>query len=498
MKLLKKFKELSLAKQLQLLFTISSSILIAFLILISYYLIYWLKEKLIEETDDLVDSIQEEEMIRLMQLNAKSITTEFSYFLALPTYLARLSSDICEERFPLVKGKGTFNYTEAISLDISLFSSKSEVSITGKELVSNESSLDAILPSLKSENFLQLYQGFEIDDLIHIYPPITMPVGYTPSIREWYYTAKRTIGEPVFTEPYADAFSGEWIISTSHAITCYSQFLGVSAADITLKSIRNRLSTSSLPRNGFFLLVSASGIIVTMPKSWTGETARLNDTELTGFPQSLWMKAIDETTNIHHRYRFQDQSGSSVFCFRNLIKPSVINKTTHFLFVCGYENIQDVFSQSTEKVFEKTNTVIFWMVLGISVGVFFGTVVIIFWISRKISVEVDFLVKTVQAICAKSVFPDCAGLVKVDQRDQEKNFFGLIPKGIEKVRGLQNREKEFYSYTWGVTRPNDRFLYNSWEAKKYPRNYSSCVQIKWRDLFAELIRRTFHSGHYDL
>lgn len=497
MKFFQKFKELSLAKQLQLLFTISSSVLIICLIVISYYLIFWLRENLTEETTDLIDSKQEEELIRLMQLNAQSITTEFSYYLALPKYLSRQHNNLCEGRYPLSRGSGTFNATEAKLLNKGVFFSKNELSATGKELVYNESALDAIMPFLKSKNFYPMYLGFEVDDIFHIYPPVQMPKGYTPSIREWYYTAKNSKGVPVFTEPYNDASSNQWIISASYSLTCYNTFIGVSAADVTLKSLRTRLSSNSIPSSGFFMLVSASGIIVTMPSTWSGETARLNDTELTGFSSSQWQQVINEETKISHKYKFTDQTNSDLYCYRSLIKPSGQTKTTHFLFICAKQGSQYIFKENPSEVFKKTNNVIFWIVLGISFGVFFGTVAIIFWISKKISIEMEFLVRCINSICGKSIFPDCTSFVKIVPNDEKINFFGLIPKGIEKVRNLQSKEKEYANFTWGVTRPNDKFLFNRWEEKKYPKNYSSCVQIKWRDLFVELIRRTFHSGHFD-
>ena len=497
MKIFEKFKELSLAKQLQLLFTISSSVLIICLIVISYYLIFWLREHLTEKTTDLIDSKQEGELIRLMQLNAQAISTEFSYYLALPKYLSRQHNNICEGRYPLSKGSGTFNETEAKSSNIGVFYTKNEISSLGKELVSNESTLDVIMPFLKSKNLSPIYLGFEIDELFHIYPPVQMPEVYTPSIREWYYTAKNSTGVPIFTEPYQDFRTKEWVISACHSISCYNSFIGVSAADVTLKSLRSRLSSNSVSSSWFFMLVSASGIIVTMPSTWLGETARLNDTELTGFSSSEWLQVIDEETEISHKYKFTDQNKSQLYCYRSLIKPSGQNKTTHFLFICEKEGVQNIFKQKPSEIFKKTNNVIFWIVLGISFGVFFGTVAIIFWISKKITVEMEFLVRCINSICGKSIFPDCTSFVKIVPNDEKINFFGLIPKGIEKVRNLQNKEREFANFTWGVTRPNDKFLFNRWEEKKYPKNYSSCVQIKWRDLFVELIRRTFHSGHFD-
>lgn len=249
---MEKFKELSLAKQLQVLFTTSATFLILLLILIAYYLIYWLKTQLTEETSTLVDNTLETHMIRIMQLESVEISFTFSYYLSIPVYLGNLHSQVCEGRFPLTAGKGTFNVTEAKILNKGAFFSLASVSSEGYQLVHNESSLDQLFPYLSSSNLLQIYLGFEVDYLFHIYPAVLMPSEYNPLIREWFYTAKDSRGYPVFTEPYIDARTHDWIISTSYSIFCYEEFVGVAAADITLESLRNSLDEANLPSGAFF------------------------------------------------------------------------------------------------------------------------------------------------------------------------------------------------------------------------------------------------------
>lgn len=497
MRILKKFKEISLSKQLQVLFTVSASILIFFLILVSYYLIYWLKSKLTEDITVLVSQVQEDQLIRLMELNSGLISTEFSYYLSLSVYLGNLHTEICEGKFPLSAGEGTFDVTEAKKSDKGSFFTKDILSTEGQDLVHNESSLDQVFPFLKSSNLLQIYLGFEVDYLFHSYPPTQMPVGYNPSIREWYYTAKSSYKRGVFTEPYIDASSRMWVISTSYGIYCYDNFVGVAATDITLKSLRNRLSEASLLNGGFFMLVSASGIVVTMPPTWNGETVRLNDTELTGFSSELWELTINPNTSLNHKYKFEDQNSDYLTCFRSLIMPSGQTKVTHYLFSCSVEYTEVIFSKEPAEVFEKTNSYIFWIVFGVAFGVFILTVGIIFWISRKISSEFDLLINAIFGICAKSVFPDTLSYSKYSLSDCKNQLFGLGLKGIEKIERLKNKENEFIGYTWGVTRPNDKYLFNVWETRRYPRNYKSSVQIKWRNLFEELIKRTLQYESFD-
>lgn len=497
MQLLNKFKELSLSKQLQVLFTVSASALILFLILISYYLIYWLKSQLSDDISALVIDTEEEQLIRLMVLNSRTISNELSYFLSLSIYLSALHKKICEGNFPLSPGEGTFNVTEAQMLDKACFFTRESLTSQGYELVRNESALDSILPLLKSSNLLQIYFGFEVDLIFHSYPAVVMPAQYNPSIREWYYTAKGSSEAGIFTEPYLDASSGVWIISTSSSVYCYDKFVGVAATDITLKSIRSRLNSANLPNGGFFMLVSASGIVVTMPPNWKGETVRLNDTEKTGFSSELWQTTTNKQTPLDYQYKFTDQNSNLQICYRSQIIPSGQTQVTHYLFSCSSKISYSIFSQKPEDVFKKTNSDIFWIILGIAFGVFLLTVGIIFWISRKINAEFNVLVKTVYGICTKSIFPDTLSYFKYSAEEHQKHLFGLGSKGIEKIEKLQCKEKEFFGFTWGVTRPNDKFLYNEWENRKFPRNLKSCVQIKWRELFVEIIKRAFHYGNFE-
>lgn len=234
-----------------------------------------------------------------------------------------------------------------------------------------------------------------------------------------------------------------------------------------------------------------------MPKLWGGDTARLNDTQKTGFPANLWQIAIDPESPYDYRYEFIDQNNTGQICYRSSIVPSGQLRTTHYLFICAPEANLGIFSQDPEDVFQNSTSYIFWIVLSVSITVLVGTVSIIFWISQKIAGEFEILVNAIYGICAKSIFPDSLNYYKSSEEEGKNQIFGLLPKGIEKIRKLKEKENEFYNFTWGVTRPNDRFLFSEWQTRRYPKNSKSCVQVRWRDLFAELIRRTFNSGNFD-
>lgn len=56
-------------------------------------------------------------------------------------------------------------------------------------------------------------------------------------VREWFYRAKEANGETVITNPYVDAATFDWIMTSSKAIYENGEFIAVVAFDFTIKNV---------------------------------------------------------------------------------------------------------------------------------------------------------------------------------------------------------------------------------------------------------------------
>ena len=492
MELISKYNELSVGAQVQLLFTLGSVILISILILISNYQIIWVQDSLVSGSSNVVLSSLELQMIDLLLLNSHFISTELSSYLAIASMLSISSSQVCTRTFPLAKGVPIFSQSQALAENKGAFSSKIPISAEGLNWACEDSALDSIFPYLLNSNLLQVYLGYELDRIFHIYPAVNMPVNYNPTIREWYYTAKFTPDYPVFTEPYIDAVINDWVISSSRSVICNNTFLGVAAVDITLKSITERLDKLTILKSGFFLLVSETGLIITMPSGWQGQSARLNDTEATGFPSQLWLQALDKNSSVDTKYQFQDINGNSLLCFREFIQPAGQESITHYLFVCALESEAAGLVSQLNLIGDSDNAELFWIVFSIGMASFTTVILAIIWYTRKIASELKVILEVSSKICDRALFPDFLSHLQFSQSEEKINMFGLVKLGMKKIRSLTAQERQMSSFQWGSTRPTDSYLFNSWQDKRYPLNSHHSKEMSWRSLFAEIFQKVVH------
>lgn len=91
----------------------------------------------------------------------------------------------------------------------------------------------------------------------------TLPADYDPRTRPWYKKAM-DLGRSSLTDPYLDAASGEFIISTLAPVK-QGSYQGVAGADITLKAIDDMLSVINLAGTGYAALISHEGTVLYHP-----------------------------------------------------------------------------------------------------------------------------------------------------------------------------------------------------------------------------------------
>lgn len=94
------------------------------------------------------------------------------------------------------------------------------------------------------ENILKNYTNFEAvylglkDGTMLLKPDLDLPSDYDPTIRPWYKTAIAKPGKVVVSEPYADASSGNILITVSKTVTDENgKIIGVLGIDLSIKNL---------------------------------------------------------------------------------------------------------------------------------------------------------------------------------------------------------------------------------------------------------------------
>ncbi|HEY9577606.1 MAG TPA: cache domain-containing protein, partial [Pseudobacillus sp.] len=100
---------------------------------------------------------------------------------------------------------------------------------------------------------------------IYEYPDIEMPEGYDPRERDWYKNAMKSDGEAVWSEPYLESTSGDYMITLSKPIIVENRKIGVLAMDIVLSVMTDRLSEMNIGYNGTPIIISKEGAGIVHP-----------------------------------------------------------------------------------------------------------------------------------------------------------------------------------------------------------------------------------------
>ncbi|WP_035079401.1 methyl-accepting chemotaxis protein [Devosia riboflavina] len=110
-------------------------------------------------------------------------------------------------------------------------------------------------------NFISTYFGHAATGQFDTFPANELPEGYDPRVRPWYQDAVAA-GGTVLTEPYADASSGDLIVSLATPVSVNGQVTGVVASDFSIAAIVAMLAEVDLGGKGELFLASANGTIL--------------------------------------------------------------------------------------------------------------------------------------------------------------------------------------------------------------------------------------------
>ncbi len=118
-------------------------------------------------------------------------------------------------------------------------------------------------PLLK-EQFLLIFGGLESDGVRITNTQSWNPTGWDARKRPWYPVAKDS-AHATLTEPYADAATGEILISAVAKLTDKGLFMGAFGGDLSLKIISDAVNALDLNGAGQAFLMAGNGKIISHP-----------------------------------------------------------------------------------------------------------------------------------------------------------------------------------------------------------------------------------------
>ncbi len=156
-----------------------------------------------------------------------------------------------------------------------------------------------------------IYLGLD-DGRFLVYPSFDIPEGFDPRQRPWYRDAQANSGKLVWTEPYIDVATSEYIITAVKELKDrQGNVVGAIGADVNLQKLTGLISEIKLGERGYSFIIDSKGVVVAHP-----------DKELIG-------------TNLIEKHEglktiLQEQEGSMEYSFNNeeQLLSFVTNNTT--------------------------------------------------------------------------------------------------------------------------------------------------------------------------
>lgn len=483
-----------LGRQLQVIFISSGFLLALILIIITKFQLDWLRGQVTGNSSKVIQDNVLSHMHSLGSIEAKYLTNEFSNYIAIVKNLNRTDSMILG--FGYYGNESPFQPGTPVSHDIysdtdidyttGCYMSRLVLSAEGEALEIQDSSMDKVYPLIYNSNFLGLYQGYEIDEIIHYYPGyITSDLEYTPLVREWYYKAVDNPTEVIITEPYTDSTTGIWVVTVSTAILDLDgNIYGVAAADITLKTLTTKTSEAKVLELGFALLISQGGMVLAMPDSWqpidSSTTLRIYDESNTGISETQWDEIKLLGPNDH--YFFNDVNGTAYIMTKHDVTPDENQNTaTHYVLICAnlLESKEPI--NTITNSFEDTYVIIFYVTLTIGILVFLSITILIYFSTRKIGIQLKMIEKVFSKLIRRGLFPKMTRGISFEKlENNSKGIESLVDACKERVLKIKNAEERLNYYNWGSTRPNEELLFVEWSNCLYPYNFYTNEQMSWR------------------
>jgi methyl-accepting chemotaxis protein len=118
-----------------------------------------------------------------------------------------------------------------------------------------------------NQNVAVIYVGAETKQF-KTTPVIDLPADFDPTGRPWYTAALNTPDKSLWTEPYLDASSGEYVVTVVKPVLdqVSKQVLGVVGLDLSLSGLSDMINKTAVGYKGYSLLLDSNGMALVHPK----------------------------------------------------------------------------------------------------------------------------------------------------------------------------------------------------------------------------------------
>lgn len=248
--------------------------------------------------------------------------------------------------------------TKALNIEIS---NELEYYLDKYELLVNYLASDANVKNVNKDDdkkwMLDVFKGFinQESDLMYTYigsstgkmfivPETSLPEGFDPRTRPWYQQAVDA-DALIWTAPYADASTGEIVVSAAKPVKSDTgELLGVVAIDLKLNTLTEKLKTIKIGKGGVIYMTDKDGVTIAHP-----------DASLVGKPipvTEIYDALISKSEGVVS-YKYKDKEGR------------LTDKFTTFTTIPGVGwKVGAAFSVETEIVDDSKNVLINIVVIG--------------------------------------------------------------------------------------------------------------------------------------
>jgi len=117
-----------------------------------------------------------------------------------------------------------------------------------------------------NENAATIYIGAETKQFTTT-PKIDVPSDYDPTSRPWYTSALKSPDQTMWTEPYEDAATGEYVVTVAKTVVDpeTNETLGVVALDLSLVGLTEIIKETKVNYNGYSMLLDQHGLALVHP-----------------------------------------------------------------------------------------------------------------------------------------------------------------------------------------------------------------------------------------
>ena len=270
----------------------------------------------------------------------------------------------------------------------------SQLSQTATSIINITTHIDDIAITAYQQyiNFVALYAGFDDSGVFFSYPGkstlVTDPTrSYDPRIRGWYTQAKMS-NAVIYTDPYQDFHSKEWMITIAMPIVANGIAIGVVGGDMLIDAIRGYIDSIVVLDTGRATLYTSSGIVIAdnqwQPSPTSTTQFTYSDLQSPQITPATWALITSSPQGIYPINEYQI-----------IVKKIQLNQQSYYLTLTLlqseiYAPLNDIIGNIQQS---RAKTMI--IVSVVSVIVIILTIIVVIWMSNDIS-------NSLQEMCKKS------------------------------------------------------------------------------------------------